>query len=321
LNEFDIIRRYFLRQGVSRGDVIKGIGDDAAILEVPADKQLVVSTDVLVEGIHFPANAQANSIGYKALAVNLSDLAAMGAEPAWFTLNLCLPEINESWLKEFSCGMLALAEKYSVQLVGGDTVRGPLVVGIQVSGFVPAGEALRRDGAQPGDSIYITGPLGDAALALLHQNRRLELSSEQWRSIRMALEQPVPRVEAGQALRDIASSAIDISDGLVSDLGHVLEASDVGARIHIEKIPVSDIYRAYWEDCSGYAMALTHGDDYELCVTIPPGNISGLKEISAKLGCQFHKIGEIELGNELRCFDGNGQRWKPVHSGYNHFTD
>ena len=321
MNEFDIIRSYFLRQSVSRDDVIKGIGDDAAILEVPADKQLVVSTDVLVEGIHFPVNARANSIGYKALAVNLSDLAAMGAEPAWFTLNLCLPEINEPWLTEFSRGMLALAEKYSVQLVGGDTVRGPLVVGIQVSGFVPAGEALCRDGAQPGDSIYITGPLGDAALALLHQNRQLELSSEQWHSVRIALEQPVPRVEAGQALRGIASSAIDISDGLVSDLGHVLEASGVGAQIYIEKIPVSDIYRAYWEDCSGYAMALTHGDDYELCVTIPPGKKTELKDITRRFACPFYEIGEIEQNRELRCIDENGQRWMPEHSGYNHFAD
>ena len=321
MNEFDIIRTYFLRQDIFRHDVIAGIGDDAAILEVPADRQLVVSTDVLVEGVHFSTRTPANLVGYKVLAVNLSDLAAMGAEPVWFTLNLSLPEVDKQWLKDFSQGMLSLAGNYNVQLVGGDTVKGPLVIGIQASGFVPVGKALRRDGAQPGDSIYITGPLGDAALALLHQNGQVVLSHEQWSRVRVALEQPVPRVEAGQALRGIASSAIDISDGLISDLGHILEASRVGARINTGKIPISDIYRVYWEACNGYTMALTTGDDYELCITISPENKSRLEDISTKLGCQFYEVGEIEQDKELRCINENGQRWVPEHGGYDHFSD
>ncbi|MGD2111948.1 MAG: thiamine-phosphate kinase, partial [Gammaproteobacteria bacterium] len=231
-SEFDIIRRYFMPRGAGRDDVIAGVGDDAAVLRVPAEHELVVCMDTLVGDVHFPQATAPNAIGHKALAVNLSDLAAMGAEPAWATLALTLPENDADWLEQFSRGFFALAERYNVQLIGGDITRGPLSVTVQAHGFVPGGKALRRAGARPGELVCVTGTLGDAALALRLADRAPAL-------LRQRLDYPEPRVAAGIVLRDRASAVIDVSDGLLADLGHLLEADGLGAALRIGDLPRS----------------------------------------------------------------------------------
>ena len=239
LSEFDIIRYFFDRPQAAdgRSDVLLGIGDDAAVVTVPDDHDLVLCMDTLVAGVHFPEDTSPGAIGHKALAVNLSDLAAMGAEPAWFTLSVTLPHADADWLAAFAQGMFRLADHYRVQLVGGDVTRGPLSVTVQAHGLVPRGRALRRSGAAVGDRIYVTGTLGDAGLAL-HQG------AEQAPALRQRLDYPSPRVEAGLALRGLASAAIDISDGLLADLGHLLEDGRQGAMLEVDDLPRSAGFRA-----------------------------------------------------------------------------
>ena len=304
---------------MSRADVITGIGDDAAVVSVPDGMQLVVSTDLLVEGVHFPKDTAADAIGYKSLAVNLSDMAAMGANPAWFTLTLSLPDANEPWLTGFCEGLFALAQCYTLQLVGGDTVRGPLAIGIQISGLVPLGQALLRSGAGAGDNIYVTGTLGDAGLALQHQRGKLALSDSEWQSTHHRLQRPDPRVSVGQALRGIASSAIDISDGLAADLGHILSDSGVGATIQLNDIPTSAVYQQYLELGNDYSLAVTHGDDYELCITVPADKSDELQKISDRLDCRFYHIGSIDVEPGLRWRNNQGGDWQPDGVGYDHF--
>jgi thiamine-monophosphate kinase len=320
MNEFELIARYFARQPVTRADVVLGIGDDAALLAVPADYELVVSTDMLVAGVHFLQSTDAVSIGHKALAVNLSDMAAMGAAPAWFTLNLSLPAVDPLWLDGFCRGMFALARQFDVALVGGDTTRGPLTIGIQIMGFAPRGQALRRAGASPGDRIYVTGALGDAALGLRVAQHRLDLPKEHRDHVLARLNCPTPRVPAGLGLRGIASACIDISDGLVADLGHILEASRVGASIHLQRLPLSPAYAAAFAQ-AGWDPALAGGDDYELCFTVPPEREPALRRAAAQLGVTCAQIGEIEAGSGLRILDAHGQPWALKDSGYDHFRD
>ncbi|MGD8630613.1 MAG: thiamine-phosphate kinase, partial [Gammaproteobacteria bacterium] len=235
--EFDIIGRYFRRQPVKRKDVLTGIGDDAAVLHLPVDRELLLCIDTLVAGVHFPAGTPAAAIGHKALAVNLSDLAAMGAEAAWATLALTLPEPDPVWLEAFSGGFFALAGRHRVQLVGGDTTRGPLTVTVQAHGFAPQGQALRRTGARPGDRIYVTGTLGDAGLAL-------HLRDAAAAELRVRLDYPEPRLDAGSLLRGLASAVIDISDGLLADLGHLLEDKGLGASLQVDGLPRSRAFIA-----------------------------------------------------------------------------
>ncbi len=319
MNEFELIRTYFAREPVTRPDVALGIGDDAALLRPSPGQQLVVTTDILVSGVHFLPDVDPAALGHKALAVNLSDLAAMGAEPAWFLLNLALPEVDEAWLARFCEGMFALAHRYGVALVGGDTSRAPQVtIAIEAHGFVPEGRALTRAGARSGDHIYVTGPLGDAGLALRHRLDKLKLTPVELNAVAECLDRPVPRLEEGLALRDIASSAIDISDGLVADLGHILDRSKVGARIELKRLPLSVIHRAYLKEV-GWDLALANGDDYELCFTVPPANLPALEKIKSRFP-DMAEIGMIEKGSGLRIFDADGKLYAPKAAGHDHFA-
>ena len=317
MNEFELIRTFFARQQISRADVAAGIGDDAALLQPPPGQQLAVTSDLLVSGVHFFPDADPVALGHKALAVNLSDLAAMGAEPAWFLLNLTLPRVDTAWLEKFCQGMFGLAREYGVQLVGGDTSRGPLAIAIEAHGFVPAGQALRRSGAKVGDRIYVTGTLGDAALALQHRLGRLPLPQNDIASVTARLDRPTPRVREGMALRGLANSAIDVSDGLLADLGHILEMSRVGARIFLDKIPVSPVCRAHIKDL-GWDAVLATGDDYELCFTVPAANIAALEKLPS--AGAFHHIGEIEAEAGLRIVDESGKAYRPRETGHDHFA-
>jgi thiamine-monophosphate kinase len=318
VNEFELIRTYFARQPVTRDDVRLGIGDDAAVLAPPPGHELVVTTDLLVSGVHFLPDVDPATLGHKALAVNLSDLAAMGAEPAWFLLNIALPAADDKWLTGFCDGLFALARRYNMQLVGGDTARAPqIVIAIEAHGFVSAGQALTRAGAKPGDRIFVTGALGDAGLALRHRQGRLKLSAAELPSCVERMDRPQPRVEEGLALRGIASSAIDISDGLVADLGHTLERSSVGAKLDLGRLPLSAAYRAHLAE-AGWDVALANGDDYELCFTVPPGNLAALEKIKTRFP-GITEIGLIESGSGLRILDAAGKPYLPKTVGHDHF--
>ena len=316
-DEFEIIERFFTRQAISRDDVQLGIGDDAAVLRVPANSELVLCMDTLVAGVHFPANTPAAAIGHKALAVNLSDLAAMGAVPAWATLSITLPENNVGWLAEFAHGFFQLAEQHGVQLVGGDTTRGPLTVTVQAHGFVPHGQAINRSGAQAGDYIYVTGTLGDAGLALRQEGGA---GSE----LRSRLDFPEPRIATGLALRGHASAAIDVSDGLLADLGHLLETDNLGASVQLEALPRSGEFVAAVEQLHDHqtlfnALPLSAGDDYELCFTVPAAHCSVVEARCAGLPGRCTSIGVIEATAGVRCHLENGTAWQPDRDGYRHF--
>jgi len=319
VNEFELIARYFARQPLARPDVVLGIGDDAAVLEVPPDRQLVLSTDTLVAGVHFSDPTDPESIGHKALAVNLSDLAAMGATPAWFTLNLSMPHADPLWLEGFCRGLFALAARHGVQLVGGDTTRGPLTIGIQICGLVPRGQALTRAGARPGDRIYVTGVLGDAAIGLLFAQGKLDLPEEYQANVLERLQRPLPRVAAGERLRGLASACIDLSDGLAADLGHILAASAVGARIDLRRLPLTPAYDTAFVD-HGWELALAAGDDYELCFTIPPTQDLAFRRVSLEFGVACAYIGDIEAEVGLRMIDAAGQPYTLKRAGYDHFA-
>ena len=325
LSETNIIRRFFTQRGVERRDISRGIGDDGAVLSPPPDHELVIVMDTLVEGVHFPRGTAARDIGHKALAVNLSDLAAMGAEPAWFTLSLTMPEVDETWLGGFSDGVFALAEEYRLQLVGGDTNHGPLSITIEAHGFVPTGAALYRNTARAGDLVYVTGTVGDAGLALAAILQGLELPPQVHEAVVGRLNRPGPRVHEGQALRDIAHAVIDVSDGLATDLGRILQASGVGASIEIERLPVSAWLRDYLPGGPGEGVlpwletALCAGDDYELCFSIPREHQRCLEERFKALGCDCTCIGEIESAPGLRLRFGDGSFYKLDGGGYEHF--
>lgn len=274
MNEFEIINHYFKQAySNSRNDVVLGIGDDAAIIHVPEDSELLISTDTLVAGVHFPITTSPDDIAFKSLAVNLSDMAAMGAEPRWITLSLTIPEFNENWFKHFADSFNRLASDHDVVLVGGDLSRGPLSITVQMQGIVPKdiskkGIALRRQGAMPDDLIYVTGKLGAAAFALKSIISKDDVFQYPTIEEMKRLNRPEARVKTGIALRGIASSCIDISDGLLADLGHILKASNVGAEVMLEKIPFSESLLQLEEELA-IELALTGGDDYELCFTLP----------------------------------------------------
>ena len=316
--EFEIIRRYFTRQQSQRDDVIVGIGDDAAVLQVPSGSELVVCIDTLVAAVHFPEATPAAAIGHKALAVNLSDLAAMGATPAWVTLSLTLPDSDPIWLEDFSQAFFCLADRYGVELVGGDTTRGPLSVTVQAHGFVPGGRALRRQGARPGDRIYVTGTLGDAGLAL-------QLGDQADPALRQRLDYPEPRITAGQLLREYASAAIDISDGLLADLGHLLETDDAGAAVNIDALPRSAVFTSAMQQPGlmqpdlFYALPLSAGDDYELCFTVPAQSCEEMELALSNRTIDCTAIGVIEQQPGIRCHKANGDEYQAATEGYQHF--
>ena len=316
MNEFDLIRRYFAGRGVRRADVPLGIGDDAALLAPPAGQTLATTVDTLHSGVHFAADIPPADLGHKALAVNLSDLAAMGAEPAWATLALSLPGADEAWLGAFADGFFALAERFGVQLVGGDTTRGPLSVTVQVQGFVPADAALRRSGARSGDHVFVTGHLGDAGAGLAIEQGRLALSGPPAAALLARLHRPTPRIGAGLALRGLASAAIDVSDGLAQDLGHILAASGVGAVLEADVLPLSDALLASGIE-RPWRLAAAAGDDYELCFTAPADADLGVADA---LDCPVTRIGHITAEPGLRWRDTAGQVVEPPPRGWDHFA-
>lgn len=315
--EFSIIDRYFAHHAQGHDDVVLGVGDDAAVLRVPAGHELVVTTDTMVAGVHFPVSASPEDIGYKLLAVNLSDIAAMGALPRWASLALTLPAVDEDWLQGFCQGLFGLAAEHNVALVGGDTTRGPLTLSITLQGLVPEGQAIRRDGARSGDAIYVSGSLGDAGLALQHELGNLNV--EGIAGVLPRLHRPTPRVALGQALRGIATAAVDISDGLLADLGHILSNSGVGARLELAALPLSIAVQSM-TGTGDWSLPLAAGDDYELCFTVPPAREAALRKNVAGLGVPVTRIGQIEAETGLRCFDAAGECYAPHGIGYEHFA-
>lgn len=316
-SEFSLIERYFAHHAEGHDDVVLGVGDDAAILRLPAGHELVVTTDTMVAGVHFPASATPEDIGYKLLAVNLSDIAAMGALPRWASLALTLPEADEDWLKGFCQGLFTLATEHNVALVGGDTTRGPLTLSITLHGLIPEGQAIRRDGARPGDAIYVSGSLGDAGLALQHELGNLNIKGIT--EILPRLHRPNPRVALGQALRGVATAAVDISDGLLADLGHILNSSGVGARLELGALPLSVAVQSITGK-GDWSLPLAAGDDYELCFTVPADQETTLRERIAGLDVPVTRIGQIEAEAGLRCFDAAGECYAPHGMGYEHFA-
>ena len=317
-SEFDLIRKYFEQpaRDVRPGDrrtrrVALGIGDDAALLRPSAGMELAVSTDLLLEGRHFRAGADARKLGHKALAVNLSDMAAMGAAPRWATLALALPAMNEAWLEEFAGGFFALAARFGVELIGGDTTRGPLSVCITILGEVPAGLALFRAGARPGDDIWVSGELGGAALALAKPGSA---------AAARRLDEPEPRVELGERLRGLASAAIDVSDGFAQDLGHILERSGVGAIVEYELLPRSADVREIQDRKLQAQLLLCGGDDYELAFTAPQANRAELQALATDLKLALSRVGSVQGGEpRLQVLDAGGGPM-PVGRGFDHFA-
>lgn len=313
LHEFDIIQTYFTHSTSSENNIILGIGDDAAIVTVPAHHELVMTMDTLVCGVHFPENTSAYDIGFKALAVNLSDLAAMGATPQWITLALTLPHADETWLKAFSDGLFSLANRYTTKLIGGDITRGPLSITVQAHGFIPAGSALKRNGAKPGDLIYVTNTLGDAGLALLLSQRSKTIPSD----IAEKFYRPEPQIRVGEKLRGIANAALDISDGLAADLRHILSKSVVGAKINVDTLPLSKTLLQTLPRAEAVQLALTAGDDYELCFTIPNEKKKILEVALEKFS--YTCIGTITASTELDLHFQNGNKYDIKTPGYEHF--
>lgn len=317
--EFELIERYFHR-AAPREDVVLGVGDDAALLRPPPGQALALTVDTLVAGVHFPEQTPPEAVGHKALAVNLSDLAAMGARPAWVTLALTLPRADEAWLEGFARGFMELLAAHGAALVGGDTTRGPLSVSVQACGFVPEGQALRRDGARPGDLIYVTGTLGDAALGLAALSGEQVLGPAEADHCLARLDRPEPRVAAGLALRGLATAAIDISDGLVADLGHVLAASGAGAVVELQALPLSPAVRRAVERGGDWSPAVAGGDDYELLFTVPEARRAEVAEALAGRG-GASCIGRIEAAPGLRLLDGEGRAVRPARAGWDHFAE
>jgi thiamine-monophosphate kinase len=326
LGEFELIDRYFrpLQQvgAQQSGRIVTGIGDDAAVLELPPNRQLVAALDTLVEGVHFPVDSPPASIGHRALAVNLSDLAAMGATPAWYLLSLTLPRVNEDWLAEFAQGMYALAQRASIALVGGDTTRGPLSLSVQVMGHVAPGAAITRTGARPGDLLYVSGNPGDAAagLALELDSRCDERNDDDsQRTLRQRFRYPQPRLALGSALVGLASAAMDVSDGLAADAGKLAAASGCGARIDAERLPLSAALRAHCTPAQALRHALSGGDDYELCFTVPQARATELASRAAQCGTTVTRIGAIEAAPGLRLFH-EGRALAQDFCGFDHFA-
>ena len=315
--EFDLIAKHFTR--ATPGAVL-GVGDDCALLVPSPGMQLAVSSDMLLEGRHFSPQDGPAGIGHKSLAVNLSDLAAMGATPRWATLSIALPEVNDAWLTAFARGFFRMADAHGIELVGGDTTRGALTISITVIGEVPPGQALRRDGAQAGDDIWVSGTLGSAAMALAYRQGRLDMDQVDAAKVLPPLYLPTPRVELGVALRGLASSAIDISDGLLGDLGHILNRSKVGATLEFAAIPTLPVVQAYQHETIARDCILAGGDDYELCFTAPASQRDAVLAAAQPVGVAVTRIGRITTESGLTVMDAGGQPITIEHTGYNHFA-
>ena len=318
MNEFELIRRFFTRPAPGAG---LGVGDDCALLAARPGVELAVTTDLLASGTHFLPDVEPRLLGHKALAVNLSDLASMGALPRWALLALALPSVDEAWLAAFSEGLFALAEAHEVDLVGGDTTRGPLTLCLTLIGEVPAGRALRRSGARVGDELWVSGALGSAALGVALRGGRIDLPPALAAEAGMALDRPQPRLALGRGLIGLASAAIDVSDGLIADLGHVLEASGVGARVGLERVPRGPALARALELDRDLALEclLAGGDDYELLFAAPPSAHGEIERLGASLGLRMAHIGEVAAGSGLEVLDPTGRRIALARGGFDHF--
>ena len=326
LGEFELIRRFFVRdsaapdsRSAAQSGVILGIGDDAALLDLPPGSELVAAVDTIVAGRHFPEGADARSIGHRALAVNLSDLAAMGATPAWATLALTMPSVDAAWLERFAAGLLDLADANGVALVGGDTTRGPLTISVQLLGHVPRGAALRRSGARAGDLLAVTGTLGDAGAGLEFVGAVLPETRPAALDLIRRFEYPAPRVRFGLAARGIATAAMDLSDGLVGDLPKLAQASGLAAHVSVERLPMSEATRAVVPAAQALAWALAAGDDYELLLAVPAPRYAELEAAAGQLNLTLTTIGELRAGSGVT-WSLNGGDFVPGVRGWDHFA-
>ena len=322
MNEFELIERHFKR--TPRDPRIRiGVGDDAAIVMPAAGCELAIAVDMLVEGRHFLPNVDPAALGHKTLAVNLSDMAAMGATPRWALLAGALPDNDERWVSAFARGLFALAERFSVELIGGDTTRGPRNLCLTVIGELPVGSALTRSGACPGDDVYVSGTLGDAAFAVAALGQGTDVAPDVLKVIRRTLEMPEPRVNLGERLRGVATAALDVSDGLVGDLGHILESSRVGATVDLAAIPCSEELRRRMR-AEGRTLAiewvLAGGDDYELCFTAPPAMRDTLSDIARDIALPLTRIGTITASTGLCVVDENGAPLEILPQAFDHFA-
>ena len=319
LSEFSLISRYFTRPPRQNSRAVLGVGDDCALLQPASGLQTAISSDMLVEGRHFFPGADARLLGHKCLAVNLSDLAAMGAQPVAFTLALALPSVNEPWLAAFSEGLFALADQHGCELIGGDTTKGPLTICITIFGDVPLGQALRRDSAQPGDDIWVSGSLGDARTALAGYRKEIALTDADLAAAGIRMHAPTPRVALGINLRGIAHAAIDISDGLAGDIAHILARSSLGATLEVDALPAGPVLsrqplalrRSY---------TLSGGDDYELCFTAPPDRRDAVVAAARQAGCTVTRVGTMEAARGLRLIDAAGAPLMLALHGFDHFS-
>ncbi len=322
--EFDLIALIRARCTVARTDVGLGIGDDGALLIPPPGQELVVTTDTLVAGMHFPLTTRAEDIGWKALAVNLSDLAAMGASPAWASLAMTLPEGSVDFVARFADGFAELAVQHQVALIGGDTTKGAPTITITAQGFVPPGQALRRDGARAGEQVFVTGTLGDAAAGLrclMAPGADAEHADPAHRAqLLQRLNRPQPRVAAGIALRGLASACIDVSDGLLADLGHIARASGVGIELDATNLPTSSALRALFDPATRLAMQLGGGDDYELAFCVPADRIEAMQQAMHDIGCAVTCVGGVVEANGVRVLDEQGLEINTAHRGWEHFS-
>ena len=323
-NEFNLIEQFFNRSLAARPDVLMGIGDDGAVTRLQPNHDLVTVTDTLVEGVHFDQTTPPRAIGHKAVAVNLSDLAAMGAEPCWVSLALTLPSSDSDWLREFAAGLHEICHYYGCHLIGGDTTRGPLTVTVTAQGQLPEGTAITRQGAKPGDWLYVSGSLGDAGLGLDITQQRYPNAGPHLRKLVERLHYPSPRVALGQSLRGVANACIDVSDGFLADLNHILLASQVGAEIELDKLPLSLAMTETLSQEDAYVKALTAGDDYELCFTVEDHHRGRLETLTAHLKNKPFCVGRIRQPSEPRVtFKLHGEEYplSIAKAGYNHFND
>ena len=318
MDEFRLIERFFRRDSRSP-EVVVGIGDDGAVVKAEANEQTVLVTDTLVAGVHFPERTDPQDLGYKLLAVNLSDIAAMGATPTWFLLNLVLPDANEIWLEEFSTGLFSLAGEYGVELIGGDTARGPLCVSATVGGHVKSGTALRRNGAQAGDQLWVSGTLGDAAIGLDLIRGVLEASDQDMSYLVGRLNRPKPRIELGLALGAVATSSIDVSDGLLADLGHILrESGSLGAIVDVSCLPLSLQAIEACGESLARQKALTGGDDYEICFTASSAQRSQIEQLRDNCNVKLTCIGSVRMVAGIALTGTDNHDLTGIKSGYRH---
>lgn len=319
--EFSIIERYCQGLGADHSETQLGVGDDAAVIRVPDDKELAISVDTMVEGVHFHAGIEPADLAHKLLAVNLSDMAAMGACAQWATLTLTIPNYDEAWLAEFSKTINSVAQQYDLQLIGGDTTQGPLNVSLQIMGVLPLGQSLKRSGAEVGDDVYVSNTIGDAALALKLMSDDFDFRESGHRLLLDAIHRPQPQCELGLGLLDLANSCIDISDGLVADLGHISKQSGVSLELNVASLPLSESFR-HVSNSIDYDLALTGGDDYQLAFTAAPCQRAQLEALSTSISVPITQVGRVVEKNTQAiklCFNDKTYVLRN-NAGFEHFS-